>query len=247
VNFTEEFIFGTELRERLLTGVLSKYYASLFRRHWIWQAKGEPHFTLQSVNLFSLFFGGSPMGIFGLFRGFYCAEVVRDGDLVLDVGCGDGSLTKRFLAPRAAHVDAVDLEQSAISYASRHNSAPNITYARLDVVNEPLPASKYDVIVFDGALGHLSVEGSEVFLKAVEQHLAKDGVFCGSESLGQEGSDHLQFFDTVDDLRSVLKRHFDHVRLRVQKYPIPHVAEPRVEAYWRCAASKAALDALNWN
>jgi 2-polyprenyl-3-methyl-5-hydroxy-6-metoxy-1,4-benzoquinol methylase len=80
------------------------------------------------------------MSGFSLFRGLYCAEIIRDGDVVLDVGCGDGSLTKRFLAARAFHVDAIDIEPSAIACASSHNRAPNITYTVLDAVKDPLPA-----------------------------------------------------------------------------------------------------------
>jgi hypothetical protein len=100
------------------------------------------------------------------------------------------------------------------------------------------------VIVFDGAFGHLSKTGSSAFLEIVVEHLAPEGIFCGSESLGREGTDHLQFFDTLEDLRHVLASHFPHVRLKTQSYPI--LKGVRTEGYWRCSRSEVAINALDW-
>jgi SAM-dependent methyltransferase len=238
--------FGSELREKLARGLLSQYYRSVFRRHWVWQVHGEPHFSLHTVSLFDLLDGRMGQGIYSLTRAFLSAEIIREGDHVLDIGCGDGALTKRFYAPRAAHVDAVDIEESAISYAIRHNPASNISYRRLDAVNEPFPRQAYDVIVFDGAIGHFTREGSAAVLKKISSALAPRGVFCGSESIGPEGHDHLQVFATLDDLRSLLAEQFGHVRVKQQEYPLPSSSWRRIEGYWRCSNGDGRLEELDW-
>lgn len=245
-HFGELVLFGSEIREKLAKGLLSLYYGSVFRRQWAWQVYGEPHFSLHSGALFSLFDGRMGQGVYALTRAFLSAEIIGEQANVLDIGCGDGAYTKRFYAPRAAHVDAVDIEEGAISYALKHNSAPNISYRRLDAVNEPFPRSSYDVIIFDGAIGHFARKDSVAVLRKISSALAPGGVFCGSESIGQEGHDHLQIFHTSDDLRALLREQFKHVRLKEQKYPLRTTSGDRIEAYWRCSNSDGRLEKLDW-
>lgn len=121
----EVVVFGTRIREQIATSFLGQYYESKFRRVWVWRVNGEQHFVHHDRLLFKTLQGSAGQGIYSLWRGFYSAEIVRDGDRVLDIGCGDGSYTKRFYAPRAGHVDGIDIEPSAISYARQHNAAEN--------------------------------------------------------------------------------------------------------------------------
>jgi 2-polyprenyl-3-methyl-5-hydroxy-6-metoxy-1,4-benzoquinol methylase len=242
----EVAIFGSEAREKFAKGLLSHYYRSVFRRQWAWQVYGEPHFSIHSGSLFNLLDGELGKGIYAFTRAFLSAEIVGDGDNVLDVGCGDGGLTKRFYAPRAAHVDAIDIEPSAIDYAVKHNSASNVSYRRLNAVAESFPKPTYDVIILDGAIGHFTREGSAAVLQKISSALAPRGVFCGSESIGLENQDHLQIFSTLDDLRSLLQEQFKHVRLKQQKYSVEFVPDGRLEAYWRCSNADGRLEELDW-
>jgi SAM-dependent methyltransferase len=242
----EIVVFGSEAREKFAKGLLSHYYRSVFRRQWAWQVYGEPHFTIHSGSLFGLLNGELGKGIYTFTRAFLSAEIIGEGDYVLDIGCGDGGLTKRFYAPRAAHVDAIDIETSAIEYAAKYNPASNISYHQLDAVADPFPRSTYDLIVFDGAIGHFTREGSAAVLKKISSALGPGGVFCGSESIGVEQQDHLQIFSTPDALRSLLQEQFKHVRLKQQEYPIELLPNARLEAYWRCSNADGRLDELDW-
>jgi SAM-dependent methyltransferase len=239
-------IFGSGAREKFAKGLLSHYYRSVFRRQWAWQVYGEPHFTIHTGSLFGLLNGELGKGIYAFTRAFLSAEIIKEGDYVLDIGCGDGALTKRFYAPRAAHVDAIDIEASAIDYAVKHNPASNISYHQLDAVVDPFPRPTYDLIIFDGAIGHFTREGSADVLRKISSALGPRGVFCGSESIGVEQPDHFQIFSTVEELRSLLQEQFKHVRLRQQKYPIELLPYVRVEAYWRCSNADGRLDELDW-
>jgi SAM-dependent methyltransferase len=245
-HFAEVVLFGSEIREKFAKGLLSHYYRSIFRRQWAWQAYGEPHFSIHTGALFSLLDGRLDKGIYTFTRAFLSAEIIGEGTEVLDIGCGDGALTKRFYAPRAAHVDAIDIEPSAIEYAVKHNSASNISYRQLDAVTEPFPKTAYDLIIFDGAIGHFTRDGSAAVLEKISSALRDGGVFCGSESIGVEGKDHLQIFSTPDELRSLLQEQFKHVRLKQQKYPVEFVPNGRFEAYWRCSNADGRLDELDW-
>ena len=216
---------------------------SLLRRQW--QLADEmPHFY--DHRLGSLLFSAGEEPGFGMFRGFLAAQIMRPEDVVLDIGCGDGFFASRLFAPRVAHVDSIDIEPSAIAHASRYNAAPNVTYYVLDAVAAAFPRSRYDVIVWDGALGHFPPDVTRRMLSKIRASLTDGGVFVGSESLGEEGHDHLQFFDDVEALRGLLAGDFATVQVSQMDYVIPG-GLLRHEGYWRCASSDSdRLTSTGW-
>jgi SAM-dependent methyltransferase len=243
LRLLERLAFGGRLRERALLRLLGAYYRSLYRREWAW-AEEPPHFYDHRFGMFELLAGrGNPHPYT---RGFHAAEMVRDGDRVLDIGCGDGFFTSTFFAFRAASVDGIDIEESAIDHAQRHYGRANVRFQRADAVAEAFPQAEYDVVVWDGALGHFAPDTTSAMFTKIREALAPEGVFVGSESLGShEGSDHLQFFETLDELRDRLAEHFPHVQVREAHYALAD-GMVRREAYWRCAESPARLDAASW-
>jgi SAM-dependent methyltransferase len=223
--------FGGERRRAVLMGALVAHDRSLLRRQWA-LADEMPHFYDHRVG--SLLFSAGEEPGFGMFRGFLAAQIMRPGDAVLDIGCGDGFFASRLFSPRVAHVDSIDVEPSAIEHATRHNGAGNVTYHLLDAVAAPFPRERYDVIVWDGALGHFPPDVTQRMLAKIREALAPAGVFVGSESLGEEGHDHLQFFDDLEALRGVLAPEFGVVQVSQMDYVIPG-GLLRHEGYWRCA------------
>jgi SAM-dependent methyltransferase len=226
VRGLETLVYGGRVRHALLSSSIRAHYRSLFRRSVVWFSD-EPHFFNNRANVVNLAFDENAEP-YSLYRGFYASEVIKQGDVVLDIGCGDGFFTRKFLAPKAAQVDAVDIEPRAME-ATRQNKGKNITYLLMDAVKDPFPRGHYDVIVWDGALGHFSADTTHQVLEKI----AKAGdLFVGSESLGHEGSDHLQFFETLDDLARLFKPYFKHVYMKKAEYS---ATVERVEAYWRCS------------
>jgi SAM-dependent methyltransferase len=170
--------------------------------------------------------------------------VIRDGDTVLDIGCGDGFFTARFVAPRCRSVDGVDVDPHAIASARRENAAPNVRYHLQDVVSEPFPGPRYDVIVWDGALGHFTPAESRTVLERIVSALAPEGIFCGSESLGDEGVDHQQFFPDLQSLHGTLAGQFPHLWFREVGYDVGGHA--RREALWRACVSPVRHEETAW-
>ena len=245
LRMREHVIGGGRWRERLLIGLLRQNYQS--RRLLDWNlARNWPHFFEQRLTLFQLGWGKECVGPYSLNRAFFASEVICDGDLVLDIGCGDGFITRSFVAPRAARADAIDIEPSAIRSARRRNSAANIRFFVRNAIEEPFPASEYDVIVWDGAIGHFSATDADRVLRKIRIALRPGGLFIGSESLGREGHDHFQFFDELDDIRGTLSRHFPIVELREETYSLGSGEKPRREVYWRCSADNRRLTRLHW-
>jgi SAM-dependent methyltransferase len=203
-----------------------------------------PRFFAHRLGAFELALGSAKTGPYPWLRAFSAAEVIREGDTLLDIGSGDGFFTARFFAPRCRAVDGLDVDPDAIETARRENAAPNVRYRLRDVVSEDFPESRYDVIVRDGALGHFTSDGSQMVLAKIERALAPDGIFCGSESLGSEGVDHEQFFSDLESLRDTLAGPFPHLWLREVRYGVD--GHFRREALWRASAGAARHEETLW-
>jgi SAM-dependent methyltransferase len=243
----EYCLFGTAIRECILVTLLRLHYASRFRRNWYWTEQ-LPRFSDGRIGAFNFSYGAKPGAAHDLYRAFLSAEIIRKGDRLLDIGCGDGFFDKRFFAGQCEIVDAIDVDPGAIRAASADNSAPNIRFHLTNAVEEPFPAGKYDVIVWDAAIGHCSQDATHKVLKKIAASLNDEGIFVGSESLGyEEPHNHLQFFESLEDLHSLLRQYFRFVRLRVQTYEAGVGSTfVRREAFWRCANDPVRIEESQW-
>jgi hypothetical protein len=73
----ERILWGGRTRERILVRLLRAHYASLFRRQWS-RVDQMPHFFDHRIGSFGLFAGDNTP--FAYYRGYYAAEVLKDGD-----------------------------------------------------------------------------------------------------------------------------------------------------------------------
>ena len=245
MQLLELLIGGGRFRRSITRKLLSSQYRSKFRQDWVW-AKNPPHFSDNEA--YESVFSNYRNAAYLFHRGLLNVELLQKGDRMLDIGCGDGFNDYRFYSHKCKLIEAIDIEPSAITYAKAHNHAKNINYILQDAVNQPFPSKKYDVIVWDGAIGHFPAETTETMLNKIVNALETDGVFTGSESLGhEEGHDHLQFFESIYDFGKMLKKHFSYVSLRETNYPISEYSSfIRREAYWRCSNSKKYKERFGW-
>jgi len=235
-------------REKILVDLLDANFQLRHRLDWE-LSKEAPHFYDFRSGVFALGFGSAPPSSHTLDRAAMARDSFADGDRVLDIGCGDGFFTRRFYSDRAGQIDAIDVEQSAISHAERYHAHPKIKYLKRDAVAEPFPASNYDAVIWNGAIGHFSKADTAIVLKKVRACLRPSGVFAGSESLGTEGHDHLQFFGDEAAVQKLFQPYFRYVATRTVNYTIgPKRNFARREVFWRCSDARESLmrDAWNW-
>lgn len=235
----ERLIFGAR-RRRLLEWLLDQHFRSLFRKQWLW-APRAPHFYDHRLNAWGILAGRTVP--WSWYRAFYAAELMRSDDVVLDIGCGDGFFANRFFSRRAHSVDGIDIDPDAIQHARRLFGGKNVFFRQMDAVAEPFPRPTYDVIVWDGAIGHFDKASTDGMLRKIAASLNEGGAFCGSESLGLEGDDHLQRFWTQEEMHDLLSPHFSHVLTRTISAEMSS-GQPRTEVFWRCAQEEDRL--LSW-
>jgi hypothetical protein len=102
------------------------------------------------------------------------------------------------------------------------------------------------VVVWNGAIGHFETGDTARVLQKIATALHPGGIFAGSESLGREGQDHLQFFGSTNELKKLFQPHFTNVWTKALRYPINNPTFIRDEAYWKCSDSDARLAESEW-
>jgi len=104
------------------------------------------------------------------------ASGMREGDRVLDVGCGTGYLTRR--AARAVgptgHVIGVDPSQPVVDYAKRA-APPNCTFHVTGGESLPEPDASVDVVVSSLAIHHIPPEHRPAALSEIHRVLRPGG------------------------------------------------------------------------
>jgi SAM-dependent methyltransferase len=248
VRGAERVVFGGEIRRAVLKKAWLAHMRSSIRRDLFWTRPDEIlHFSThtETANLFVN--DARTVNVQNFNRAFLTSQMILPGDAVYEIGCGEGFFTKRFYSYKARYVDAIDIEPEAIRRARRRNADAKITYVRGDAVAADPPRAPYDVIVWDGAIGHFPPDATERLLGKIAGLLTSDGVFCGSESLGECGGDHLQYWATLDELGGLLRRHFRHVEMLEDQYSIGDRKQDfRREAYWRCSNAERRLTDAHW-
>jgi SAM-dependent methyltransferase len=140
------------------------------------------------------------------------------GKVVADIGREEAGYGARLLAETAESVAVLsDLPENAHP-PSAVDSAPNVSYRRVDITTLPYSEGYFDVVVAFGVVE--SLEGPEALVREIKRILKQDGTLIISaldrqtdvNERGRRGIDsRRQIY--VAEFRDLLERHFGHVRL----------------------------------
>lgn len=90
---------------------------------------------------------------------------VREGQRVLDIGCGLGALAYSLATRSGAQVLGIDISEKNIAQARERHAHPNITYQVGDALRD-LPEQPFDAVVLSNVLEHIPPSRSD-FLRKV--------------------------------------------------------------------------------
>lgn len=98
----------------------------------------------------------------------FFVERLRPGETVLDLGCGNGALSRDMAQRAGARVLGIDIEEGNIARARKRHAHPRVEYLVGDALRE-LPGRRFDTVVLSNVLEHLP--GREEFLRRLAQTL----------------------------------------------------------------------------
>ena len=96
-----------------------------------------------------------------------------EGAVVLDVGCGNGVIS-RSLGSHGFNVKGIDVSEKTIEKAKALNKFPNVKFEVISAEKLVADGNKYHAVICSEVLEHLNDPGS--LLKVLYQVLNKNGV-----------------------------------------------------------------------
>ena len=143
---------------------------------------------------------------------------LRTGEVILDIGCGNGALTRR-LAERGGKVTAIDYSEGMLKAARARGLGPsgNIDYRVVDAtrVNAllDLGVGRYDAVVCSMAL--MDIPTVEPIFQAAIQLLVPGGRFVFATMHPAFNSNNPIFIHEKEDSGGVVSDHFG---LKIREY-----------------------------
>ncbi len=171
-------------------------------------------------------------------RGVYAREVMPRGCSVLDLCCADGFYAHHFYSVVAGHIDAVDFNRQCIRRAQAAHADSVIEYHCMDALSESFPRTAYDVVTWDASIQYFDLAQIHILCAKIAAALGKEGILSGSAKVADHASERLGercYFNSADELRSLLREHFPHVAILETAYP------ERTNLYFRCSFSAQRL------
>lgn len=100
---------------------------------------------------------------------------LKKNDTVLDVSCGDGSISYLFFSDIAKNVDAFDISEINIQKAKKNYTSKNLKYYCNSTLNFNYQEKMYDVIYWGAGIDYLSSEEIEQTIKKLRFTIKDSG------------------------------------------------------------------------
>jgi SAM-dependent methyltransferase len=184
----------------------------VFFRDWRLQVRGWPQFYKHDLNLALWRFEPARWSFAA--RGVFARARMFKGCKVLDLCCGDGFHTHLSFSDIAGHIDAVDLDGSAMAYARKYHRAPAIAYHLMDIVRDDFPATAYDVIVWNAAICYFDAASIRRVLRKIVNAGTSAAVLAGMLPKASGYVDHKTEFASAHAVQELLLEYFERVSVR---------------------------------
>lgn len=171
-------------------------------------------------------------------RGVMGASLIKKGDRVLDLAAGDCFFSGVYFNQFAKEIHAIDRNEISLKVAKRrYKKIANLKIYNLDLLKDPFPSVKYDVIFMFMAIEHFDLISIDKLLLKIVNSLSgsTSGTFFGctpifKHSQLQQHFEHEHEFTSIDELEAVLKKHFKEVSF----FTVETVLGGREDVYFTC-------------
>ena len=124
-------------------------------------------------------------------------EFLNNSGLCLDLGCGIGNDTKRFI-DLGYDVISSDISNIALEKVKEFNS----NVVKLDMREKlPFESNKFDIVFANLSIHYFSDKDTKSLIKEINRILKKDGLFIGSVN-------GMQRLESIKDTAKVIEHHY---------------------------------------
>jgi len=152
-----------------------------------------------------------------------CGLGIEQGARILELCCGTGYYAHVFYSPFASEIIAVDYDPRAIETALRFHRQSNIRFEVADI-RKSLPDGPFDAVIWDGAIEHFARAEIDDIVERLKQITTPQARLLGytvaEPADAPQLPSHETHFSGIDDLGSLLKRHYRNVRVFERIHPI---------------------------
>lgn len=111
---------------------------------------------------------------------------LREGDRVLDIGCGWGGLARWMAERHGCRVTGINIADGQVEYARRHVPSAAVEIVRMDYRDVPSAyPGAFDKVVSVGMIEHVGWKNHGALFRAARSALRRDGLFllqtCGQD------------------------------------------------------------------
>jgi SAM-dependent methyltransferase len=197
---------------RLAQRTTSAVAGALYLRDWLLEARGRPQFFKHQINLAR--WPLEPARWAFAARGVYARQAMFKGSKVLDLCCGDGSVSYLFFSDIAGQVDAVDNDAYAIAYARRYFPSPVVKYHQVDILSSEFPSSDYDFVVWNAAICYFREAEIRCILRKIAAAGKQSMRMTGMLPRANRWVDHKTEFEDRAAVEKLLLEYFAAVEVR---------------------------------
>tara|TARA_B100001250_G_C19811542_1_gene795927 strand:- start:855 stop:1625 length:771 start_codon:yes stop_codon:yes gene_type:complete len=104
------------------------------------------------------------------------ARTYLDSDsVVLDIGCGDGTIDYLFFSDIAKRIDGVDISESGIKYAKKNYKSNNLNFYQTSIFNFTPEEPPYDFVFWADSIDYFSNDEIKDIFTLLNKWLKEDG------------------------------------------------------------------------
>ena len=191
-----------------LTALASQLY---FFLDWNLSSNGNPQFFKHELNLYQWKYHPEKWSFSA--RGVFARSEMFKDCRVLDICCGDGSISYLFYSDIASQIFSIDNEATAISYAKENFKHPKITFQKNNLLKDELPQGPFDFVIWNAAISYFSEAEIDLVFKKIFQTCGQTFKLIGMVPKANGYIDHKKEFETKEVLEVFLKKYFSFVNV----------------------------------
>tara|TARA_B100001996_G_scaffold121944_1_gene92196 strand:+ start:15928 stop:16695 length:768 start_codon:yes stop_codon:yes gene_type:complete len=200
---------------------IQKIYVFLsFQNDWF-LANRVPKNYRQEYNLYTWIF--NPQNVHFAVSPSLARTHLDSDSVVLDIGCGDGTIDYLFFSDIAKRIDGVDISESGINYAKRHYKQKNLNYYKTNILDFQPENLPYDFVFWADSIDYFSKEEINDILMLLKEWVKIDGHILIKTPLSEKSpisdSNHMKSFQSnQDSFADYLSNYFNVVYKNVTDY-----------------------------